>query len=70
VTGGPQRDLWRKWAADLTAELGVEVLWCPLGFEIPDGKGGIDHVDSPDMVRRAFDPSYRPPPGTGWGFLP
>jgi hypothetical protein len=42
---------WRDKAAGLSAELGFEILWCPLGFEVPRADGGITHVSSPDAVR-------------------
>jgi hypothetical protein len=45
------REWWRVKAAELSAELGFEILWCPLGFEIPKPDGGITHVSSPDAVR-------------------
>jgi hypothetical protein len=39
-------DVWRQWAADLSAELGVLVTWTPLGFYV-DGLT----VTSPEAVR-------------------
>jgi hypothetical protein len=53
VTGDSEHDQewWRVKAAELSAELGLEILWCPLGFEVPRRDGGITHVSSPDAVR-------------------
>jgi hypothetical protein len=45
------RATWRRQAEELSAQFGVTVRWCPLGFEVPDGQGGITHVSSPDAVR-------------------
>lgn len=45
------REVWDKWAASLSAELSVEINWCPLGFEVPDGKGGLVHTMTADGVR-------------------
>jgi hypothetical protein len=45
------RESWDRWAADLSAELDVPILWCPLGFEVPTPGGGITHVPSADAVR-------------------
>jgi hypothetical protein len=42
---------WAATAADLSRELGFEILWCPLGFEVPTRDGGITHVSSADAVR-------------------
>jgi hypothetical protein len=42
---------WRGKAAELSRELGFEILWCPLGLEVPRRDGGITHVSSPDAVR-------------------
>ena len=42
---------WRGKAAELSAELGFEILYCPLGFEVPRRDGSITHVSSPDGVR-------------------
>lgn len=42
---------WRDQAAELTAELGYEIHWCPLGFEVPTPEGGITHVISSMAVR-------------------
>ena len=41
----------RELAAALTRELGVRILWCPLGFEIPLGGGMIEHTWEPARVR-------------------
>jgi hypothetical protein len=46
-----RREWWRDQAARLSAELGFEIHWCPLGFEIPKPDGGIRHVSTPDAVR-------------------
>ena len=45
------REWWCVKAAELSAELGFEIHWCPLGFEVPRRDGGITHVSSPDAVR-------------------
>jgi hypothetical protein len=42
---------WRDKAAELSAELGFDIYWCPLGFEVPRRDGGITHVSSPEAVR-------------------
>jgi hypothetical protein len=53
MAGKPDRtqQWWREQAAVLSAELSLEICWCPAGFEVPDGEGGITHVTSPDAVR-------------------
>jgi hypothetical protein len=33
--GEHDQEWWRVKAAELSAELGLEILWCPLGFEVP-----------------------------------
>lgn len=48
---GQEQEWWRVKAAELSAELGLEILWCPLGFEVPRRDGGITHVSSPNAVR-------------------
>jgi hypothetical protein len=35
----------------LSAELGFEIHWCPLGFEVPRRDAGITHVSTADAVR-------------------
>jgi hypothetical protein len=46
------RRLWDKWAEDLSAEFGVPITWCLLGFEIPAKDGSrIEHVWNPEEVR-------------------
>ena len=45
--GEPQRSQ----AAELSAEFGTEIHYCPLGFEVPGIDGGITHVTSPTAVR-------------------
>jgi hypothetical protein len=42
---------WARQAAELSRELGLEILYCPLGFEVPRRDGGITHVTSMDAVR-------------------
>jgi hypothetical protein len=49
---------WRGKAAELSAELGFEILYCPLGFEVPRRDGGITHVSSPDAVRTVLGGSW------------
>jgi hypothetical protein len=61
VTGQPEADRdaaqaatlawWREQAALLSAELGLEIFYCPAGLEVPRRDGGITHVSSPDAVR-------------------
>jgi hypothetical protein len=46
-----RREWWRDQAARLSAELGFEIHWCPLGFEVPRRDGGITHVSTADAVR-------------------
>lgn len=46
------RQVWDQWAEDLSAEFGVPIRWCVLGFEVPGKDGGrIEHVWNPEEVR-------------------
>jgi hypothetical protein len=49
---------WRGKAVELSTELGFEILYCPLGFEVPRRDGGITHVSSPDAVRTILGGSW------------
>jgi hypothetical protein len=46
----------REQAAELSAELGVEILWCPLGLEVPRGDGSIKHTWDAETVRKMLAP--------------
>jgi hypothetical protein len=48
----------RQQAAELSAELGVEILWCPLGLEVPRGDGGITHTWDAERVRELLAPPW------------
>jgi hypothetical protein len=45
------QQMWRDVAAALSAELGVKIHWCPLGFEVPCPDGSLTHVSSMCAVR-------------------
>jgi len=49
---------WHGKAAELSRELGFEILYCPLGLEVPRRDGGISHVSSPDAVRAILGGSW------------
>jgi hypothetical protein len=53
-----RREWWREQAARLSAELGFEIHWCPLGFEVPRRDGGIKHVQTADDVRTILGGSW------------
>jgi hypothetical protein len=51
VTPSREEPRERLQAAQLSAEFGVTVRWCPLGFEVPKPGGGIRHVSTAAAVR-------------------
>jgi len=54
----PGDQAWDKQAAELSRKLGFEILYCPLGFEVPRRDGGITHVTSMDAVRTILGGSW------------
>jgi hypothetical protein len=49
---------WRDQAAGLSRELGFEILYCPMGLEVPRRDGGIRHVSDPQAVRSMLGVSW------------